>query len=896
MPDLNVDLAFRLIDEITAPLQKLADKLGGLEGSGKAASGELSGIGRASAQINKASGACAKATASARAWARANALIPGQYGKIGSESAPAVKKVADAMEGVAGKTKEATGDVHDLADEFRKLQDAARVKVAAKIEGAEKLKELRAGSMSAMKLGAGMSAAGGGILGGFAMAASTAMDQKAAMAQMRAQTLEADGSSVMDRLAPAVDKLVGFKSRADMTEMAFGMHQAGASEADIKGGGLQAARRIAVVGKMDNADAGQQLAALAQNAGAKDYGALADIVAKTQHGTGKGMGETMAAMTSIASKGANLGMSGDSFIKEISKTLTGLMAVNVDNGESVVQGVMDALPRLGEKQKHGGGWRTEETKGIMSKFGLGNLTDQLFDKEGNLLGKDGGEQWGNVMSVLDSITSAKDAGGQGIGDKDKSILLKELFGEGAAAGLMKFDLGAMNDANEKLAKMADIQQRENAILEETSSKWQAMKNAGSGALGAIGEKVLVVAGPLIEMLTSVIGWITEWTTNNPVLSGTIFAVVGVLGGLLAVGGALIGTVGMLGSALSNAQKGLDIMGNGLPMLKNGLTLLKGNFLGAAATAWSFAAALLANPITWIVVGIAALAVGAYMLIKHWDKVKAFFAGLWDWLTELWNMIPGWLQWFFPFIKIPVLIVQNWDKIKGFFKDTWDWLVGLWDQMPGWLQWFFPFIKIPALIVSNWDTIKGFFKSAWDWLTGLWNKIPGWMQWFFPLIKIPQLIIENWEKVKNFFKGIGDWISKPFKSKEVKDVVDAAKGPEVPGAEKAGAIAKAGQVKNGDKNGQLGGLASSDADLEKMMNPGGAKMDWGGQKADAKDKKGGEAGAVSIVIHYEPKMEFKGDVKESDVNWFKKQLEQHKEDIARMVRQQFDADGRWAAAR
>jgi hypothetical protein len=60
--------------------------------------------------------------------------------------------------------------------------------------------------------------------------------------------------------------------------------------------------------------------------------------------------------------------------------------------------------------------------------------------------------------------------------------------------------------------------------------------------------------------------------------------------------------------------------------------------GAAAGAasggfWSLAAALLANPITWIVAAIAALAGVAYLLYKNWDTVGPWFEKLWGRIKE-----------------------------------------------------------------------------------------------------------------------------------------------------------------------------------------------------------------------------------------------------------------------
>ena len=122
-------------------------------------------------------------------------------------------------------------------------------------------------------------------------------------------------------------------------------------------------------------------------------------------------------------------------------------------------------------------------------------------------------------------------------------------------------------------------------------------------------------------------------------------------------------------------------------------------LGKAATAswgfvkslWAQAAAWAATPMGMITIAIAAIVVGAILIYKNWDKVKAFFVKTWEWFKGIWAMVPGWMQWLFPLVKIPTVIVQNWGKISGFFK-------GLWGG------------------------IKSVFSTAWNWISGTVGKI------------------------------------------------------------------------------------------------------------------------------------------------------------------------------
>ncbi|MDH7554083.1 MAG: phage tail tape measure protein [Spirochaetota bacterium] len=72
-----------------------------------------------------------------------------------------------------------------------------------------------------------------------------------------------------------------------------------------------------------------------------------------------------------------------------------------------------------------------------------------------------------------------------------------------------------------------------------------------------------------------------------------------------------------------------------------LVLQKGIVLATAAATkiasvaqWLFNAALWGCPVMWIVGGIALIGAGAYLLIKHWNKVAAFFGELWNSLKSM----------------------------------------------------------------------------------------------------------------------------------------------------------------------------------------------------------------------------------------------------------------------
>lgn len=141
----------------------------------------------------------------------------------------------------------------------------------------------------------------------------------------------------------------------------------------------------------------------------------------------------------------------------------------------------------------------------------------------------------------------------------------------------------------------------------TTSKFQL--EAFTIAVGKIGDTFAVVLMPavnaVLQPLTAVAGWV----------------------------GNLIETFPVIGSVITGAVVGL--------------VALQGAMMIGTAAVWLFNAALLANPITWVVLAIGA-AVGA--IVHYWDPISGFFKGLWGgikeifmdgvgFLTKVWELSP-----------------------------------------------------------------------------------------------------------------------------------------------------------------------------------------------------------------------------------------------------------------
>lgn len=128
-----------------------------------------------------------------------------------------------------------------------------------------------------------------------------------------------------------------------------------------------------------------------------------------------------------------------------------------------------------------------------------------------------------------------------------------------------------------------------------------------------------------------------------------------------------------------------------------------------ASVWSFTTALLANPITWVIVGIVALIAALILLYQNWDSVVSFIKGVFtgfidgvvggfNWLSEKVSSLPAVFQILlaaiFPLIGIPMLIATNWESIISFFS-------GLW-------------VRVGEVFTSGIDSVKNFITGTLTW--------------------------------------------------------------------------------------------------------------------------------------------------------------------------------------
>lgn len=290
-----------------------------------------------------------------------------------------------------------------------------------------------------------------------------------------------------------------------------------------------------------------------------------------------------------------------------------------------------------------------------------------------------------------------------------------------------------------------------------------------------GNSLLPTLNSVLPVVTRIIDRLGRFADAHPNLAKTALLMTAIGGGALAVVGPVLSVGGSFISVAGHGVKAFAKLGKGYQKvqgwLKDGnlekwaqnagkaidtakrlgtavlnfgkqaiLTAVRA-MPGLIASVWSFTASLLANPITWIVLGVAALTVGIVLLAKNWRKVTGWLRAGWAWAVDGFRKVLDWfrnsklgkivaslLLVFMPFVGIPLLIAMNWKKIAtvartvwtavtGFFRKGIDWIKALpWKTiLPIIMAPILPFIGIPYLIIKNWDKI-------WEFLTGLFKRI------------------------------------------------------------------------------------------------------------------------------------------------------------------------------
>ncbi|WP_445620651.1 phage tail tape measure protein [Kushneria sp. Sum13] len=278
---------------------------------------------------------------------------------------------------------------------------------------------------------------------------------------------------------------------------------------------------------------------------------------------------------------------------------------------------------------------TAAASAVMDDLGL-----KVADAEGNMRA---------MPDILRDIYAAT----ADMGNVERKAALQELFGAEAGSGMAELVNQMSSGQLDKLIDNLSKSYGENAEmasvmadniggdLKNLRSAWEevgiSITDTNDGALR-----------DLIQSITEITRAVGNWIKENPKLAGTIAKVAAGTAALVAAGGAFTIMLASLLGPIVTVRYGLNMLGiktgglggkiysltsKILPALGKGLLATGRGFLFMATSIGKAGIALLANPMTWIILGIVAavavLAGAAYLVYKNWSAISEWFGQRWQ---------------------------------------------------------------------------------------------------------------------------------------------------------------------------------------------------------------------------------------------------------------------------
>ncbi len=210
-------------------------------------------------------------------------------------------------------------------------------------------------------------------------------------------------------------------------------------------------------------------------------------------------------------------------------------------------------------------------------------------------------------------------------DAAEKMELQKAFGDTEAVALIDLLYSKTGDLQDNILNLYDAmgqgtgvaQEMASAIQETEPERFARLQQRIHNVTESIGNSLLPTVNDLMGKGEQVLTKVASWIEENKELVKIIMLIVLAIGGFLTVAGTVIAVVGGVGLVITKTVSAFKI-------LKAGFLLAKGALAPLIGSVWSFTAALLANPVTWVVIGIVAL-IAALVLL--YNKCEWFRNGV-----------------------------------------------------------------------------------------------------------------------------------------------------------------------------------------------------------------------------------------------------------------------------
>jgi len=284
-----------------------------------------------------------------------------------------------------------------------------------------------------------------------------------------------------------------------------------------------------------------------------------------------------------------------------------------------------------------------------------------------------------------------------------SAKLTEAFGGEGAQVIMSLakDTDRLRNGMDKLGKVRGLEDAEK-MAKAMVDPWQQFGAAVEGLRIAFGQALIPILTPLMAKLSSIAGTMTRWTQMFPnitrvigIVSLTILALIAVMSLLTFAVGAgrmawlamvtvwkVVQMISLRTTAVFLLQKLMMLTYiTVIALLTVGLGLVRGAMLMWQGAIWLVNAAMLANPVVWIVIGVMALVAAVIAAVVYWDEWTAALMNseAFKWVSD---QLTALSDWFTSMGGWSGMAKAAWDGIVAIFHKSINSLIEMLNKIPG----------------------------------------------------------------------------------------------------------------------------------------------------------------------------------------------------------------------
>ena len=474
----------------------------------------------------------------------------------------------------------------------------------------------------------------------------------------------------------------------------------------------------------------------------------AAILVQTANASNASIEDMQQALATIGGPAGQAGMS-----MQVTSEAIGLLTnkgfsaaqASMDLGHAITQ--MMAPSAIAKKAMNDLGISFTDAQGNMKKFpdilrDLNQALDKLnpAEKAQKLKAMFGASGAQAILPLLDSVKNKTN-------DTKVSWDAYAKAQEKAAGSTKKSTQSLKDQANE-------MQKNVGSSIEQLGGNWESLRNKSMKSFQGVNGSLIQNANQIMQWATTSNSGIAQFTRGFIGLSPSIGTATTSVGLFLRNAKTIAGTLSGGITGISNFIK----VGVGIVQVASGAKTATAAFGALAESSklasiaqWAFNSAILANPITWIVVGIAAVVAGLALFFTKTKTGQQMWANFVSWLKNAWQSLVQVAQTVWNAIVQAVNTSVNavkgaWNGISSFFSSLWQGIVQVTKSIWSGLTQFFS--QIANTVRNVWNVLASFFSGLW---TGIVAVAKATWQGLVVFFKTIVTVIKTiWTSIKAFF--------------------------------------------------------------------------------------------------------------------------------------------------